>query len=515
MPVDEDLPASRLIGRYELLGKIAAGGMATVYLGRVRGARGFERVVAVKKLHATLEANAEIVSMFSAEARVAARIRHPNVVPTLDVDDRDGLCLVMEYVEGDQLLGLLRAAAESETRIPPEVALRIGIDALNGLHAAHELTNDEGKSLRIVHRDVSPHNILVGIDGITKLTDFGIAKVDDTVTAANAGELKGKLAYMAPEQARRERIDRRADVFSVGIVIWEMFATRRLFLGKTSSETLAAVLVSPIPNLTTEANVPEGLASVVARALERDPAKRWQNAADFAEALERQAASVGGVAPARRVAEYVMAVSGEKIAEERTRLRQAAKTAAPAPPSPASSSPATPSPDLETREAGTLSASLADSTGASATRSVVPTLPSTGKGTARAALAVASLAVVFGVASFVTRAPTPTPAANAAAANVDTNAAAVPPSAAIAPSESASAAVVVPAPSGSSANAGEKGGTPSSNGGVRPARNTNANANANVNVSAKKASAAGAAPGAAPGMTGGTDEPLPKNPYRH
>lgn len=497
MTADDELPASRFIGRYELLGKIAAGGMATVYLGRARGARGFERVVAVKKLHPTLEANAEIVSMFFAEARVAARIRHPNVVPTLDVDDRDGLCLVMEYVEGDQLLSLLRAAAESETRIPPEVALRIGIDALNGLHAAHELTNDEGKSLRIVHRDVSPHNILVGIDGITKLTDFGIAKVDDTVTGAKPTELKGKLAYMAPEQARRERIDRRADVFSVGIVIWEMFATRRLFLGKTSSETLAALLVAPIPNLTIEAGVPEALAKVIAQALERDPAKRWQNAADFADALEREAANSYGVASARRVAEYVTAVSGAKLAQERTRLRQAVKAGGP------SIAPAPAAADVP---------DAPDATAASATKSVVPVIASSGKGTARAALVVATLAVVFGVASFVTRGPSA--AVNAAksadVANVD-----------------ASAAVVASAPASQVPPVQVVGPTPESSakversevrGAAKVSAGANANANANANGSANGKKTVGLPALAASGTgagTGGGDEILPKNPYRH
>lgn len=297
--------------------------MATVYLGRAYGARGFERVVAIKVLHPALETNADIVAMFFSEARVAARIHHPNVVATLDVDDADGHCIVMEYVEGDQLLGLLRVAAETGKPIAPSIVLRIAIDVLSGLHAAHELATEEGVPLRVVHRDVSPQNLLVGVDGVTRVTDFGVAKVEDVTHARS--DLKGKLGYMAPEQARRETVDRRADIFAAGIVIWELFTSRRLFMGENSGATLTALLSAPIPTLSAAQGLPESISQVVARALARQPDQRFPTALAFADALEQAAESVGGVASPKRVAEHIMRVSGDKIGRERERLRESSR----------------------------------------------------------------------------------------------------------------------------------------------------------------------------------------------
>ncbi len=276
--------------------------------------------MAIKKLHPGLEQSPDIVTLFFEEARVAARIRHPNVVPVLDVDETDGLYIVMEYVEGDQLLGLLRAAADGETTVPAPIALRIAVDFLAGLHAAHELVGDDGEPLRIVHRDVSPHNVLVGVDGISKLTDFGIARADSRDTITRDGELKGKIAYMAPEQAAGKRVDRRCDVFASGIVVWEMFAGRRLFLAETSVGTLSQVMTAPVESLAS-LGVDEAISRAVDRALERDVSARWATAAEFSEALEAAAVVVGGLASARQVAEHVRRVSGDKIASESARLK--------------------------------------------------------------------------------------------------------------------------------------------------------------------------------------------------
>lgn len=309
------------LGRYEILGEIASGGMATVYLGRVTGAKGFQRLVAIKRLHPHLESEEEFVSMFLDEARLAAKIRHPNVVGTLDVEDDEHLYIVMEYVEGDRLLALLRHAAKSGEKIPPAVAVRIAMDTLAGLHAAHELTDDDGSPLGLVHRDVSPQNILISVDGSVKLVDFGIAKASARLSVTRDGQLKGKIAYMAPEQTKRSEIDRRVDVFAMGIITWEMLTAKKLFNGESDVEVLNQLLFEPIPRLREVApTVPASLDSVVARALERDPAKRFATAAEFADALERASKIFGGPATTKAIAAHLQKVSGEKIAKDRARV---------------------------------------------------------------------------------------------------------------------------------------------------------------------------------------------------
>jgi len=302
------------IGRYEILGEIASGGMATVFLGRLTGSKGFARLVAIKRLHPHLESEEGFVSMFLDEARLAARIRHPNVVPTLDVEDTEGLYLVMEYIEGDRLLGLLRHAAQRNEKIPQNISLKIAVEMLAGLHAAHELTDDEGSPLNLVHRDISPQNVLIGIDGVTKLTDFGVAKAESRLTQTRDGQLKGKLAYMAPEQTRKSNIDRRVDVFASGILVWEMLTGRRLFKGDSDVEVLNAVVNEPIPTpRAVSPDVPPELDAVVMKALERDPNRRSSTAAEFAAELERVSPCVGGLASTRVVAEYIQMVAGPKL----------------------------------------------------------------------------------------------------------------------------------------------------------------------------------------------------------
>lgn len=312
------------LGRYELLGEIASGGMATVFLGRATGSKGFARLVAIKRLHPHLEGEEDFVSMFLDEARLAARIRHPNCVPTLDVEDQDGLYLVMEYVEGDRLLGLLKHAARRGERVPIGIVLRTSVEACAGLHAAHELTDDDGSALNLVHRDISPQNILVGIDGVTKITDFGIAKAESRLTQTRDGQLKGKIAYMAPEQTRRasHQIDRRVDIFAMGIIVWEMLTGRRLFRGESDVEILNALVNEPIPSIRSFVpEVPDELEAVVMKALEREPEDRYSTCAEFGEALEQVSHSVGGLAPTRVVAQYVQQVAGPKLEQERNRLK--------------------------------------------------------------------------------------------------------------------------------------------------------------------------------------------------
>ena len=221
--------------------------MATVYLARLGGVGGFQRFVAIKRLHPHLARDNEFIEMFLDEARLAARIHHPNVVPILEIGESpEGYYLVMEYIEGDTLGRILARSAQAQERVPTPIGVRMALDALAGLHAAHELKDDDGKALDIVHRDVSPQNILVGVDGTARITDFGVARAASRLSTTRSGQLKGKLAYMSPEQAKaRGVIDRRADIFAMGTVLWELLACKRLFKGDGDADTLNRVLNEP------------------------------------------------------------------------------------------------------------------------------------------------------------------------------------------------------------------------------------------------------------------------------
>jgi eukaryotic-like serine/threonine-protein kinase len=312
------------VDRYELMGEIASGGMATVYLARLTGMGGFQRFVAMKRLHPHLASEKEFVEMFLDEARIAARIHHPNVVPILEVGASTvGYYLVMEYIEGDTLARLLARAASTGKRLPVSIALRVAIDMLSGLHAAHELRDDLNQPVNLVHRDVSPQNVLVGQDGIARITDFGVARAASRLTATRVGQLKGKIAYMAPEQAAgAEDLDRRADVFSAGIVIWEALAQKRLFKAENEAATLSRVIAEPVPLLFQIApQVSKEVSGVVMRALDRDPNKRFASCATFADALEAAAALKDKVASPRELAAYVNEVMGQEIAQQRDNVR--------------------------------------------------------------------------------------------------------------------------------------------------------------------------------------------------
>lgn len=312
------------IDRYELIGEIASGGMATVYLARLTGVGGFQRFFALKRLHPHLAGEKEFVEMFLDEARLAAGIHHPNVVPILEVGaSPSGYYLVMEYIEGETLARLLARAAARGSRLPPPVAIRAGLDMLQGLHAAHELRDDTGQLVGLVHRDVSPQNVLVGSDGITRITDFGVARAASRLTATRVGQLKGKIAYMAPEQAAGlEDLDRRADVFACGIVLWEVLAQRRLFKAENEAATLSRVMNEPIPSLQQAApHLPVAMSQVVMKALERDPDRRFATCADLADALEAVAIESGNLASPREMQAYMQEVLGEEIQKQRDAVR--------------------------------------------------------------------------------------------------------------------------------------------------------------------------------------------------
>jgi serine/threonine-protein kinase len=288
--VSPDQPENvRVVGRYALYGGIASGGMATVHLGRLLGPVGFSRTVAIKRLHAQYAQDPEFVSMFLDEARLAARIRHPNVVPTLDVVATKGeLFLVMEYVPGESLSRLARAARDKKQRIPQRIVSSIMSGVLHGLHAAHEAKSERGEPLGIVHRDVSPQNVLVGTDGVARVLDFGVAKAAGRTQQTREGQIKGKLSYMAPEQLRGAAVSRQSDIYAAGVVLWELLTGERLFSADNEGALLAKVLegriVPPSRYVVTPSSVtigPDamrillGLDEVTLRALQSDPEKRY------------------------------------------------------------------------------------------------------------------------------------------------------------------------------------------------------------------------------------------------
>jgi len=299
------------LGRYTLFCELAAGGMATVYLGRASGAVGFGRTVAVKRLHPHLARDPELVSRFVDEARLVARVHHPNVVPTLDVVAQDGeIFLVLEYVKGESLAGLLRTSVLNATMIPVPVALSVMTGVLNGLHAAHEARDEKGEPLHIVHRDISPQNVMVGVDGIARVLDFGVAKaVNRMYGTTRDGQLKGKVPYMPPEQISGSAT-RQTDVYSAGVVLWETLACRGLFRYDNELQLLQAVLSEEIaPPSTFNPRVPAEVDRITMKALARDPAQRYASAHQMAEDIDACALAASSM----KVAEWVQLVAGSAL----------------------------------------------------------------------------------------------------------------------------------------------------------------------------------------------------------
>ena len=297
--------------------QFAAGGMATLHYGRLQGPSGFSRTVAIKRLHAHLSEDPEFVAMFLDEARLAARIHHPNVIQTLDVESSEGeIFVVLDYVHGDSLSRLLREARRREEAPSPALIGTILFGALEGLHAAHEARDAKGDPLELVHRDVSPHNVLVGTDGIARVLDFGVAKARGRAQTTRVGQLKGKLAYMAPEQLRG-KVSRRTDIFAASVVLWEALTGTRLFQGDDEGEVVDKLLLQEIPSPRAYAPLvtPE-LEAIVMRGLERDPAKRFATAREMAIALE----SLGALATPIEVGEFVERVGGVTLAQRAERV---------------------------------------------------------------------------------------------------------------------------------------------------------------------------------------------------
>jgi eukaryotic-like serine/threonine-protein kinase len=323
--------APRVLGRYAVYGEIAAGGMATVYIGRLRGPVGFARRVAIKSLHPQLAKDPDFLSMFLDEARLVGHIRHTNVVPVLDVISVEGeLHLVMEYVEGESLSRVLRCSKNRQAVTPVAIAVGVMIGVLDGLHAAHEARGEDGSLLSIVHRDVSPQNILVGVDGIAKILDFGIAKAVGRMQTTRGDQLKGKLAYMAPEQLARDPLDRRADVYAASIVLWELLTGERLFHADDEISTFRKAMetIAPPPSSVTP-RVPAALDAIVLQGLARDRAQRFTTAREMAQALD----ATGLAATPREIGQWLGELCRESLAERAERIEAHERKLVPTEPS--------------------------------------------------------------------------------------------------------------------------------------------------------------------------------------
>lgn len=340
--------------RYVLHDSIGSGGMATVHVGQLHAPLGFTRVVAIKRLHPALSHQAEFAAMLVDEARITARVRHLNVIPTLDVFVENGECfLVMEYVEGESLGKLLRSASQAQVPVPLGVVSAILGGVLHGLHAAHIAKSGNGEPLKIIHRDVSPQNILVGTDGIARVFDFGVAKALGRLQQTRAGEFKGKLPYLAPEQFGEGAPDRRVDVYAASVTLWEALTARRLFDGGSEEEVFGKILQSRIPAPSElRSGLPPALDELVLRGLSRSPAARFESAEEMALALERAVPP----APPRDVSQWLTSLAGEALAKRAALVTQmdgaapavaslAATVAAALPPAPAPAPQPTPPPE--------------------------------------------------------------------------------------------------------------------------------------------------------------------------
>lgn len=326
-----DLDRGVRLGRYDLLLKIGRGGMASVWVAHEHAQRPEDsRIVAIKAIHSNLAEEPEFVAMFLDEGRLVSRIRHPNVVDLYEVGEIDGVMyMAMEWVEGDSLHTLI-AEAGKRRPIPPEMAVRIIADAAAGLHAAHELRDEAGNLLGVVHRDVSPQNILIGTSGRVKLVDFGVAKARTRIgEATEIGHVKGKFGYMSPEQALARPLDRRSDVFALGIVLYELTTGRRLFRGGSDADTLALVVQGEIPPLSRVVpGYPPALEGIVMKALSRSRRERFQTARDFQRALERYLKDERIVVPRAGIAGLLRKVLGDRIEARRQAVRAALRSVA-------------------------------------------------------------------------------------------------------------------------------------------------------------------------------------------
>ena len=313
------------LGRYELLLPIAKGGMAEVWAARLHGTRGFQKLVAIKTILSGAIDDARMEEMFLVEAEIASKIHHPNVVGTIDLGEHEGiLYLVMEWVDGESLNVLMQKAA-SQGGVPLAIGVNLIGQACQGLYAAHNLRDDQGALLGLVHRDVSPHNLLVTYSGTAKVVDFGIAKATSQASSTEAGEVKGKFAYMAPEQVRAQPVDQRTDLFALGILLYQITTGKHPFRGENPAETLQNICAErgPTPPSAFLPDYPSELEAVVLKALAKNPERRFSSANDMLTALERAMPGPLEASFEVQVAEYLKQLFGARANERRAALRVA------------------------------------------------------------------------------------------------------------------------------------------------------------------------------------------------
>jgi serine/threonine protein kinase len=326
----DDVSPGQVLGRYELLMPVARGGMASVWAARLKGTRGFQKLVAIKTMLPGLVDDPSFERMFLDEASLASQVRHPHVIEIMDLGEQDRiLYLVMEWVSGEALSIIMKYAA-TRGGIPLPIAVHIATQTCRGLHAAHELREPDGVLVGLVHRDVSPQNVLVTYDGVVKVVDFGVAKATARLdTQTEAGQLKGKIAYMSPEQLRGEKIDRRTDVFAMGILLYMMTTGKHPFRGDDQAQTIARIS-SDEPAILPSVLVPgypAGLEACVMQALAKDSAKRYPSANDMLLGLTRALPSAMRESTDEEVSEFIRRLLPDRLERQKQAIKQALEQA--------------------------------------------------------------------------------------------------------------------------------------------------------------------------------------------
>lgn len=306
---------------------MTTGGMAEIYLARQKGIEGFEKLLVIKRILPHLSMEKRFVDMFLDEARLAARLNHPNIVQIYDLGRHgDDYFIAMEYLEGESLGKLVSEADKAKYTLPPELSAGIVLEICKALEYAHNRRDVNGKPLKIVHRDVSPHNIIVLFTGGVKLVDFGIAKATSQIHHTRPGTIKGKLSYLSPEQCLSGPIDARTDIFSLGIIFWELLASRRLYKLAADGAIIRAILDRPVPEIRkTKPEVPEELEAVAMSALNKDPADRFQSAKEMGDAIQTYLRKVGAAAGTQEIGAFANVVLAKR-AEEKEKLLHRIRT---------------------------------------------------------------------------------------------------------------------------------------------------------------------------------------------